>query len=216
MKNDIKKMQELFGIKEPVTRSYFKAVYRKALFGCHPDRGGSVEKFIQLQKAFEELIDNSSLFTDNDKQTVTSDGTPLRELGLGLGFNKNGMECNICRGFGYSINCGRSFSVCPECEYGRVKRVFACKHCRGTGRFTQKYTKKEVVCRTCNGTGKFTHPHLTQVCSRCNGTATIYNKDNKTYYTKCYHCKGTGEIEMFNPVIPKGLLQQGWHGKSND
>jgi hypothetical protein len=31
----------------------------------------------------------------------------------------------------------------------------------------------------------------------------------QVFYHKCYKCKGIGEIEMFNPVLPRGLLMRG-------
>ena len=33
-----------------------------------------------------------------------------------------------------------------------------------------------------------------------------FHRSTRTLYRRCYECKGTGEIEILNPVIPKGRL----------
>lgn len=45
-------------------------------------------------------------------------------------------------------------------------------------------------------------------CDHCNGKG--HGKDsylNKVFFHTCSYCEGTGEIEMFNPVFPKGRIR---------
>lgn len=60
---------------------------------------------------------------------------------------------------------------------------------KGLGNF-----KNGVTCVGCNGKGY-----------QMNRRWSLSARDRE-YASVCYSCKGTGETEIFNPVIPKGLL----------
>jgi len=177
--------------------------------------GGSEEAFKKMQNAYEFLLAlhgkalgvfREEEINGNSKKTV--DGIPLVELGQGLGPTTNGKNCPTCEHRGYTIEYGRSWSVCEECdELGRVSREFPCRACRGTGKFTQRRTRRVVDCRACNGTGVFRHPLLMMRCPKCLGTKTVWGKDeNGPIYRVCWECRGKGEILIWNPVFPKGRL----------
>jgi len=44
-------------------------------------------------------------------------------------------------------------------------------------------------------------------CDKCQGIGTYMKKDGGEYAVVCDECKGVGEIKMFNPVLPRGLLK---------
>lgn len=202
-----------FNITEiPVEFQTYRKAYKAACISAHPDHGGDEGTFQAMFDAHKVICKASAsheIFSDR-KPTVeqTTCGTPLMELGLGLGPTTNGRPCVYCKGRGYEIFHGKSWKVCEVCDVdGTLPRVFLCKNCKGTGIFTQK-NGRVVKCRTCNA-GLFAHPRLRSICSVCNGTKTVYDHDeNAVFYHKCPQCKGTGEIEIMNPVLPKGLLTQ--------
>ena len=209
----LKQLKKYFEIDSlPISKSEFKQKYRNACLRFHPDSGGNENDFKDMFNFYNEIIKISKsirIFLDCDleSENKTQCGTPLIELGLGLGPTINGIQCNNCKGRGYEINYGTSFHVCGVCDlFGFVKKRYPCKSCSGTGKFTQK-SGRIVDCYRCNGTGKFIHPTHKIRCPKCMGTKTIYGRSEKKYYVKCYQCNGTGEIEMFNPVLPKGLLK---------
>jgi DnaJ-class molecular chaperone len=87
---------------------------------------------------------------------------------------------------------------------GPMKNSKTCDECKGAGYRTDKRWKFEwtpsIPCSHCLLMG------TTIFCGRC-GPKGIRRIDKKvTVYMICAPCQGTGEIELFNPVIPKGLL----------
>ena len=48
-------MHPIFRIKKSSSQEDFKQIYREMILEHHPDKGGSHEKFIQVQSAWEEL-----------------------------------------------------------------------------------------------------------------------------------------------------------------
>lgn len=208
----LKSANELFDIQLPTTSVSLKKAYRQACLTNHPDRGGDEETFKEVQRVYEELVKYPSyIFTDADFQTqtipLTREGIPLHELGLGLGSLVNGTDCPRCNHRGYLIEYGDHFRVCDYCNLGVVPREFPCRSCKGTGKYTQK-RGRVVNCYRCKGTGKFKHPTHKMWCPKCHGGMTIRDTNKeKVYYIKCVHCDGKGELPMFNPVLPKGLLK---------
>jgi len=215
-----------FGVNAPVAFTDVKKLYRRKSKQLHPDvEGGCEESFKALSGAFDALKElyqiGSRLFDANPAQDAasgtsaaavmpreTADGTPLSELGLGLGPTTNGKECAECDSCGYKVTKEHGTALCNGCEgSGIVPKHFICRSCSGTGRFTQRRSRREVDCLTCQGTGRFKHPELTDWCRKCAGTGRGESDVVVRYYViKCHACKGAGETEVWNPVIPKGRL----------
>lgn len=168
-----------FGVTLPIERATLKTLYRQAARKLHTDASGTDatrEAFIAMQQAYEKLTDAKAVgvFTDGPKLSVTEEGTPLSDLGLGVGALKNGAECSYCKGAGYHERKRKSIKWFP---------YKPCGICQAMG--------STWGCRTC---GKLYFKH----------TDTI-----EIYYAICAPCQGKGEIEIFNPVIPKGFLSAG-------
>lgn len=207
--------QVYFNLSFPCSIGTLKKAYREACRKLHPDLGGDEEKFKQMQLAYEriEALQGKSLGIfqeteiDNNGHPTTTDGTPLSDLGKGLGPTTNGKDCPSCEHKGYSVRFGHAWKFCDYCMNGFVRREFPCNACQGTGKFTQRNTKRIVPCLRCQGSGVWKHPFLLMMCPKCFGSQTIHESDEKTrFYEKCDHCHGTGEVLIWNPVIPKGSL----------
>ena len=201
----------VFGINLPTSLNELKKAYREEAKKCHPDKGGSEEDFKRLRKVYDQLLNfegDPNVFSNGNgsskKETV--DGTPLSELGLGLGPKVNGMDCRYCNHKGYIEKEPEWFIDCSACGgSGEVRRKTECRNCKGSGKFTQARSKRVVDCRTCRGTGSFLLSSMT-ICLECVGNGRVMEKTGSPLYHRCSSCYGTGEIRIYNPVIPKGRL----------
>lgn len=209
-----KDAEEHFGIIFPTTLDKFKKAFKKRCFELRADRGENKIEFGQMKEVYDKIVtlqEVSDIFIGNNgagKITTTIEGLLLSELGLGLGMNVNANDCSECTGNGYTEYLGRRWTVCNNCdEDGFVKSEFICRDCKGSGKFRQRRTKEVVNCKRCSGTGKFKHPHLVNLCLKCRGSKTLWSKDKESVlYRLCWKCKGAGEIKIWNPVLPKGLI----------
>lgn len=203
-----------FGIDLPCQPEDLKSCYRQACRKLHPDVGGNEDAFKEMQQAYETLVSfqgkGHNVFTNGDDEILkTVDGFLLSELGQGLGPTTNGKDCPDCEHKGYQKKAGRSWIFCDKCDmYGFASEEGICRACSGSGKFTQARSKRVVTCLRCNGTGKWVNPFRKMLCPYCHGSKTIWDGDEtKVYYVKCSACNGTGEIPIWNPVIPKGALK---------
>lgn len=208
-----------FALHAPVAFENVKKRYREESKKLHPDAGGSEEAFKALVGAFDELRhlyqSGSHLFDAEPGNTSseprmprkTIDDTPLSELGLGLGPTTNGRDCPECEHRGYTVTKEHGRAECESCGgLGTQPREYACRACGGSGKFRQRLGAV-VNCRKCNGTGRFKHPHHEEWCKNCGGLGKTRGPAvTRIYVHKCWSCKGTGEIEVLNPVLPKGRL----------
>ncbi len=170
--------QQVLGLGLSFTSNELKSAYRCRARETHPDTGGSREEFITVQAAWEALKGQCCLSVKG--QTCVSDGTPLAELGLGLGPTVNAVDCCTCKGVGYLSHTDsgeRNAHPCVACFLGR---------------FRQR-SGKTVDCRECHGKGYIPAAKV----------------DSTTTHTRCWGCAGVGETQIYNPVIPKGRLSSG-------
>lgn len=128
--------------------------------------------------------------------------------------------CKYCNGQGKAVSHGK---VQGECRY-----------CKGTGKFfplgnvkTDRNGNKFVDGP--RGSIEIKRSELDpkimgRICFECSGTGEgfgmmfgfMFNLDliqeerkSRIVRNKCYTCHGIGEIEMFNPVLPRGLFANG-------
>jgi DnaJ-class molecular chaperone len=192
------------------TAKELKTFFRKRVKLVHPDHGGTSEGFQALKSSYALLVEYARDEDGNiSAPFTTTDGRLLSELGLGLGSTTNGRDCETCDHLGYTTHFGTHYIICAMCDdYGLVHtKSVPCRHCKGTGKFTQARSRRVVDCRGCKGTGcfvKLTHP---RICGVCFGSKTIHKTNlEEKYYETCWKCNGTGEIEIHNPVLRKGIL----------
>jgi DnaJ-class molecular chaperone len=222
-----------FDLDLPTSSISLKKAYRRQCLKLHPDVGGDARLFKEMQAAYNELMTSEHILSVIDGEaeytkevvggTTIEDGTPLTHLGLGLGPTVNGTDCPECKHRGYQTSVQYQYATCPSCSGAGRTSSEPCRACKGTGKFTQERSRRVVNCRVCSGTGsvKFKKPTrspysylnffdllgIAKMCSRCHGTGTLpIIESAKTMYHRCHKCSGTGELPMWNPVIPKGML----------
>jgi DnaJ-class molecular chaperone len=209
-----------FGLKPPFNKEVLKKAFRNAAKSLHTDVAGETandELFSEMKRTYDSIHELSKslnrIFSNGEsKEPITTiDGTHLWELGLGLGPTVNGRDCEECEHQGYLKRFGKQKEYCTNCDdNGIVPREFPCRVCSGSGKFTQARTKRVVDCRVCKGSGIFKHSHQKQWCPECSGTKMrLVESEIEVYFEKCTRCSGTGEIKIYNPVIPKGRLFAG-------
>jgi DnaJ-class molecular chaperone len=207
MMMNIDRASTILGINPPIPIEKLMQIYRAKAQELHPDKeSGSHEKFLELKQAFDlfrTLVRDERSY---DSTVYTTNGIALHTLGKGLG-NKNGLTCTDCEGRGYNSYPKHKYSDCPHCKgHGNI-----CCDCSGTGKFIQKNTKREVSCKTCEGQGFISDitPYINwrkfqrSMCIHCWGSGRGYYETTELAHEFCHKCKGTGETEMWNPVLQK-------------
>jgi DnaJ-class molecular chaperone len=220
--------QRYFNIQLPITESVLKSAFRRASRELHPDTGGDHDRFVDMKRTYDAILKAKLVLADDgatiiDSVLRTVDGTPLTELGLGLGPNTNGRDCETCDHHGWHKHEERKSSDCKVCN--AVGFAFFCFACQGSGKFKLR-SGRTVECRDCRGNGVrapnpdiYIRPYFgwgfagfprnARTCKNCLGTGKSFTQEvHRTWYSRCGHCNGTGEIKIYNPVILKGAMSQ--------
>jgi hypothetical protein len=193
----------------PVTHQELKSQFRAACKRLHTDISGAdtAQSFDDMKKFYDKLVEQNPVwaFSDGGRKVLTTIcGTPLDELGLGVSFPKNGTDCPECFHKGYKEVQISGRQSCHYCLCGYAMHE-DCNRCGGTGRFKTKGGIDKGKCFACNGSGMH-HLRFPKLCSKCHGRGFIDSGADHVEYHVCVTCLGCGEIEIFNPVIPKGIL----------
>lgn len=232
---DKETLERCLGIALPSTKNAIKRAFHRMAELEHPDKSKhpeAKERFQKLNDAYQQSLDTQLLEGDaetgiHEAEDITTCGVKISSLGQGLGPTKNGLACKSCSGKGFnSYSLGRGIP-CPACKKVRVpgkKRAgegrgyagvfssffdgveswaYRCGWCKGTGGNTPK------GCAACNGKGWVISDYRIKhnnSCGHCGGTAKDPAQKQHLSHELCTECKGAGEIEMFNPVLPRGLL----------
>jgi DnaJ domain len=173
----------------PFTKEELNQAFRKMAFKYHPDMGGDEKHFIAIKKAYDELLaitpENPS--KDTSDNTRTYEGQLISNLGKGLGDLINSSDCPECHASGYKIitHINTTYDeVCPNCA-GKGY-VWTSKHYSFFSLFSFSGMERCTRCQGRGGFGRHENPHIT--------------------YHFCYHCNGTGQIEIPNPALPKNRV----------
>jgi hypothetical protein len=213
---DMFKLSNNFTISE-LKKAFFEYCqhYNHAQSGKSSD--SDHKKVIEGINAFQELklMANIDIIIEYNS-LKTTDGTLLSDLGSGL-FHTNGKDCPQCNRKGYKEYEKGPYEYvdCDICHGAGGWLEVKCKFCKDG--FFEQDNKRMVPCKRCKGSSivhikyfanRYNCPPNYKFCSSCSGGVKAIPVNHKTYYEKCYTCKGTGEIECFNPVIFKNSLQQ--------
>lgn len=194
---DNTKFYEILGLTKDANADEIRKAYRKLAVKLHPDKGGSQEKFQELQGAYEVLSDPEK------KQIYDKYGEDGLKEGMGAGGGADIFDLLMNRGGGggkkqkpksksalYPLKIKLEDVYCGNTKYVEIKRYRICSTCSGSG---SKDPKADTKCGGCKGQGRKTILQripmgmIQQVvdCDECRGTGTkISEKD------KCKTCKG--------------------------
>lgn len=230
---------KILGVTLPTELRLLKAAFRKHAMIHHPDRGGDPVAFRELETAYRVLSKHTEILGPGNGHTLceTVNGVPLFKLGKGYPLNVSAKTCDNCEGRGYQIlreprrvKCdachgdGWKHVKCNRCDNGKVKKngvvVGDCYGCGGTGEFVpHDYAVKKGMRPKRFSIGNSRASIIFQsmfeswpenhYCDVCRGAGNYMKKDGEEYAVVCDECKGVGEIKMFNPVLPRGLLTGG-------
>lgn len=153
-----------FNVELPVISSVLKSAFRAASKRLHTDVGGSHDEFIRM-KATYDAIQKMGLVVNTEDAPKTNgspleiyaDGTPLTELGLGLGPTVNGKPCDGCSGRGYNpythqtmVRCN-----CARIRFDFPRRWLGCAKCHYRGEYPVGQPQTRYArCGVCNGAGE--------------------------------------------------------------
>lgn len=147
-----------FGITLPIDRTALRSLYRAKARILHSDFGGTDAAFQALDSAYKLLLTADGVFTDSPALLFTEEGTPLSDLGRGVGSRKNGAECSECGGCGYHARKRRNivWSPKPPCTVCvAVGSTWGCQRCRYGGfSHTDKVLDVYSICAPCQGKGE--------------------------------------------------------------
>ena len=232
---DTAEAARVLGIKLPTTVNALRSIYCRRAHDEHPDHSranDAHDRFIRVQQAYEQIWKDASVLSiteDQVRDLICDDGvTKVADLGKGLAPTVNGKPCPECDGKGFHSHALGNEHDCPDCEQlvpnffdalaalrtGRFNRVrpgwkYACNKCGGSGIFKLRNGTPKGKCFKCNGEGHVLDRSGQNHCPTCKGTGLNPTKRRRMDYIKCFKCEGCGEILVFNPVLPKGLLSFG-------
>jgi DnaJ-class molecular chaperone len=200
---------KLLSLAAPTTANALKTAYRRKSKLEHPDHSQHPDaqaRFQAVSAAYTLLLGDASVLDLIDvtaNHACTVEGDAFAELGRGLGTTVSGAECGECRGAGYTSH-GSLSRPCPDCQSREFMRwEYRCRKCSGTGVFLARGGKRGE-CYPCHGTGWLREHGYGNRCLTCGGLGRVESRERA--YNTCYECKGKGELPMWNPVIPRGLI----------
>lgn len=203
------KFYEILNLNKNCTTDEVKKAYRKLAIIHHPDKGGDQEKFKEISRAYEVLVDEDKrkLYDEYGEEGLEngeapSDPTDLFDFILGGNKGKKKKGEDIVS----------EISITLEQAYNGATKKLAiskgviCSQCEGHG--GPKDAK--VECKQCNGRGSRTYMkyhasvlHQTEVtCNACKGKGKMMSEKDR-----CTTCKGLCVIKtrkILEVYIPKG------------
>lgn len=216
---------EVLGVSRTASDQELKAAYRKQALQHHPDRNpGSVE----AEERFKACSEAYQVLSDPQKRAAYDryghaglggaggfDGNPFgaQDIGdifgdlFGEMFNVGGGSRRASR-----VQKGRDvrYDLTMEFEeavFGKetrvtMRRMEACKDCRGTGTATGRGPS---TCPHCQGRGQVRYQQgffsIARTCSACGGAGTVITDP-------CSACRGEGRVERQHEIsvsIPAGV-----------
>jgi len=216
---------EVLGVSRTASDQELKAAYRKQALQHHPDRNpGNVE----AEERFKACSEAYQVLSDPQKRAAYDryghaglggaggfDGNPFgaQDIGdifgdlFGEMFNMGGGSRRASR-----VQKGRDVRhdltmEFEEAVFGKetkvtIRRMEACKDCRGTGTATGRGPS---MCPHCQGRGQVRYQQgffsIARTCSACGGAGTVITDP-------CSTCRGEGRVERQHEIsvsIPAGV-----------
>ena len=208
---DNEKYYKILGVEKTASQADIKKAYRKLVIKKHPDKGGDVKEFQEIQLAYDTLSDeNKRKVYDEYGEEGIKEGMSGDEPTSIFDLFNPGKKKNVRR---------KTKSVLQMLEvtleeiyqgkekYFEISRYRLCQKCKGNG---SKDPNANTKCPDCDGKGvkiviqKMGHTILQsqQGCSKCRGEGFVIKNEDK-----CPSCKGLKvkqESKMIKVELDKG------------
>ena len=209
LSGDTQKHVQVLELNFPFSETELKNKYLELVKKHHPDKKQDNDhtKFLAIQTAYEYLqaysyvegqglmrtkeVPVNDIFSNSlrEKCPNCTGGVVLRER---MAIHRN--ECEKCnddekrKEQGYKVPVGMVGIPCKKCNNGKFKLK----------------SGREVDCNSCGGSGFYRF----RTCSKCGGEGEYTTSTPIQYWDTCMTCRGKGyrEIDVFNPVIPRGAI----------
>eukprot|EP01017_Pseudomicrothorax_dubius_P033723 TRINITY_DN4540_c0_g5_i2.p1 TRINITY_DN4540_c0_g5~~TRINITY_DN4540_c0_g5_i2.p1 ORF type:complete len:331 (-),score=111.52 TRINITY_DN4540_c0_g5_i2:70-1062(-) len=215
---DNKKLYEVLGVNVDATPDDIKKAFRKLAIKHHPDKGGSKEKFSEIQEAYEVLSnpEKRDLYDKFGMEGVKAGGNPatggmddIFSAFFGGGRGRGGGGSKVKKGKPIlkelkvkleDVYTGKSVKLphqklvsCEACDGKGGANIKTCNSCKGKG-----VVEKIIQF----GPGMFSHS--SGPCNDCKGQGKTYDEKDR-----CKACKGervrrvTKDIDVtIEPGVP--------------
>lgn len=197
----MKNYYNILGVSKNASKDEIKQAFRKLAIENHPDKGGTTEKFQEIQEAYE-IIGNEEKRNQYDNGGMSGNRHGMSNFDFFFKNGSNGGHQNnhIVKKANHHYNCDITLR---DVHFGltkkiKVKKETNCKKCYSN-------------CNECDGVGQFSRTiqmgpfiqHINQTCSVCKGMGKLYKAN------ECTDCKNgkISEDKIFEINIPKGVTQ---------
>jgi len=215
---------DILGVSPDASEEDIKQSFRVLSKKKHPDKGGSQEEFIKINKAYEVLQDANTrqLYDLYGKDGISDQSNQARNANKGGLFGIFDQFFGGGGGQGQGFQSSNSQNRLPDATIDFVvtldelyngaqktvsfKRNVVCKHCKGTGAEGGEVT----ICSKCKGSGVIMVEQQVMpgfvmqtqsTCPKCQGKG-------KTHKHACSICHGNGVHPQFTTLdvlIEKGM-----------
>jgi DnaJ family protein A protein 2 len=212
---------ELLEISKEASNSDIKKAYRKKVLKEHPDKGGSAEKFADIQKAYETLQDPQlrAAYDKFGEEGLKPGGA--QEFFTNM-FDKKDKGPKKTKSVVQPIKCTLEDLYNGKSSRIRINRDRICNICQGKGGESANNQK----CAVCLGSGKIIKSTMTgfgemketkETCEFCLGAG-----ETQPEMDKCNTCKGKKVLE--EPKVIEVMIDKGspdgakyfFHGEADE
>ena len=214
---------EVLGVSRTASDQELKAAYRKLALQHHPDRNPgnseSEERFKACSEAYQVLSDPQKRaaydrYGHAGLGAAGFDGNPFGAQDIGdifgdlfgemfnIGGNRRPSRVQKGRDIRHDLTIEFEEAVFGKETKVTVRRMEACKDCRGAGTATGRGPS---TCPHCQGRGQVRYQQgffsIARACSACGGTGTVISDP-------CRTCRGEGRVERQHEIsvsIPAGV-----------
>lgn len=190
---------KILGVDRNVTAEEMKKAFRDLSKEHHPDHGGNVDKFKEINEAHTILSDpEKRMAYDNPQQNIFDDFPDFFNT---FSFGKNFRPVNMPmrgRDLKYHVEISLYESICGDDKEFEYTFKDICHECKGVG------GTNEIKCQNCNGAGIIAKVNEAlgfrmvnqTICNLCKGRGVIPQD-------KCEICEGSGDINRSEKIIIK-------------
>lgn len=189
---------QILGVPRNASAEEIKRAYRKLAHKYHPDKGGTEEKFREINEAYQVLSDEGKR-SQYDKFGRVFEGTPGGEPGFDFqwAWGKPGM--------GFDFSQSKDFESVFGGDFGDLGEIMEEMFGFGAPRRRKNFKRGrdiEVELEisledTIKGREKTVTLYKYITCSRCQGSGA----EPGTKTNECFSCRGTGQVQQIKKTF---------------